>query len=244
MCLQRKSEKYLDYTYHLIEWIIDVSYKIENYLKITLCEDWIMRKNKQATAESRRIIVETASRLFRARGFDGVGVADLMQAAGMTHGAFYRHFPSKEALVAEAMAHAFGEAVTRLEPQTDKKGPKAAAIPLSNYLNSYLSVGHVTHADSGCPMAAVGSEAPHAGAHVSAAFETGASKIVERMTEALQPMAPAPREDALRLLSSLVGAITIARAVGDGALRDEVIAAVRADPMVSRALGAMSNASD
>jgi TetR/AcrR family transcriptional regulator, transcriptional repressor for nem operon len=200
-----------------------------------------MRRSKQATAESRRTIVETASKLFRARGLEGVGVADLMQAAGMTHGGFYRHFPSKAALVAEAMAHAFSEVATRLEPRAGDAAPEPVAAALSVYLNVYLSAGHVSHAESGCPMAAIGSEAPHAGAEVSAAFAAGAHRIVDRLTEALGQTSPEPREAALRLLSSIVGAIVISRAVGEGSLQDEIIAAVRTDPIVVRALGGKTN---
>jgi TetR/AcrR family transcriptional regulator, transcriptional repressor for nem operon len=195
-----------------------------------------MRRSKQATAESRRMITETASRLFRAQGFENVGVADVMQAAGMTHGGFYRHFASKEALVAEAMSHAFGETAARLSPQAATNLPAR----LSAYVEDYLSRGHVDHPELGCPIATMGTDAPHAGAEVGVAFATGAEQLVRRLTEALGDASPAPREDALRLLASLVGAIVIARAVSPGPLHDEVMAAVRTDPIVMRALGASS----
>jgi TetR/AcrR family transcriptional regulator, transcriptional repressor for nem operon len=203
-----------------------------------------MRRSKQATAESRIMIVETASRLFRARGFESVGVADVMQAAGMTHGGFYRHFPSKEALVAEAMAHAFGEAATRLEVDNASPATGTAAntlaVKLGTYVEDYLSTGHVAHPERGCPMAAAGTEAPHAGAGVGASFAQGTEQLAERLSEALRDMSPAPRDAALRLLASLVGTIVIARAVGAGTLQDEVIAAMRADPAVMQALAASS----
>jgi TetR/AcrR family transcriptional repressor of nem operon len=206
-----------------------------------------MRRSREATAESRRTIVDTASRLFRAHGLAGVGVADVMVASGMTHGGFYRHFPSKEALVAEAMAHAFGEVSERLSAtQTGDGLVPPPAAKLATYVADYLSAGHVAHPARGCPMAAAGSEAPHAGAEVGSTFSAGAELMVAKLTGALDHASPsAPnsspsREDALRLLSSLVGAVVIARAVGDGPLQDDVLEAVRADPLVMRALAAAS----
>jgi TetR/AcrR family transcriptional regulator, transcriptional repressor for nem operon len=200
-----------------------------------------MRRSKQATAESRKTIVETASRLFRARGFESVGVADVMQAAGMTHGGFYRHFPSKEALVAEAMANAFSEAAARLEVDGANRAANTLAVKLGTYVEGYLSTGHVAHPEQGCPMAAAGSEAPHAGAEVGASFTQGTEQLAERLSELMRDISPAPRDAALRLLSSLVGTIVIARAVGAGTLQDEVIAAMRADPAVKLALAASSS---
>lgn len=203
-----------------------------------------MRRSKQATAESRKTIVETASRLFRARGFESVGVADVMQAAGMTHGGFYRHFPSKEALVAEAMAHAFSEAAARLKvDDADRAAGTAAnnlAVKLGTYVEDYLSAGHVAHPEQGCPMAAAGSEASHAGAEIGASFAQGTEHLAGRLSGLMRDMSPAPRDAALRLLSSLVGTIVIARAVGPGTLQDEVIAAMRTDPAVKQALAAPS----
>ncbi len=199
-----------------------------------------MRRSKEATAESRRKITETASRLFRERGVERVGVADVMQAAGMTHGGFYRHFPSKDALVAEAMAHAFGELTARLVPVAAPDHAKGLSAQLGAYVQDYLSAKHVAHPEKGCPMAAAGSEARHAGADVGVAFAQGAGRWAELLTQALAENSPAPREAALRLLSSLVGAIVVARAVGEGALQDEVIAAMRADPLIDRVLKASS----
>jgi TetR/AcrR family transcriptional regulator, transcriptional repressor for nem operon len=199
-----------------------------------------MRRSKQATAESRKTIVETASRLFRAHGFESVGVADVMQAAGMTHGGFYRHFPSKEALVAEAMAHAFSEAAARLEVDGAEPAANTLAVKLGAYVEDYLSAGHVAHPEQGCPMAAAGSEAPHAGVEVGASFTQGTEQLAGRLSDLMKDMSPAPRDAALRLLASLVGTIVIARAVGAGTLQDEVIAAMRADPTVIQALSASS----
>jgi TetR/AcrR family transcriptional regulator, transcriptional repressor for nem operon len=200
-----------------------------------------MRRSKQATAESRRKITQAASKMFRANGFERVSVADVMQAADMTQGGFYRHFPSKEALVAEAMAHAFGECAARLEVDATIDDASGFATKLGSYVDDYLSTKHITNPEQGCPMAATGSEVPRVGAEVCLSFDGGAEQLAQRLTKLLGEASPTPREAALRLLSSLVGTIVIARAVGAGSLQDEVLAAMRADPVVKNALDSASS---
>lgn len=192
-----------------------------------------MRKSREDTAESRRRILKEASRLYREKGFDGVSVADIMQAAGMTHGGFYRHFPSKEALIAEAMAEAFADRTAPLTPQGDVSGTDL----IRGYIEMYLSQSHLDRPGMGCPIASVGSEAGHVGGSVSEVFNTGIQRVVEGITAALG----GPREDhrakAVRLLATLVGAVVISRAVGTGSgLRAEVLDAVRKDTEIARLL--------
>jgi TetR/AcrR family transcriptional regulator, transcriptional repressor for nem operon len=177
---------------------------------------------------------------------EGVGVAEIMQAAGMTHGGFYRHFPSKEALLEAAMVHAFDQAASRIgsgrsTQLADMATAEMALASLNAYVGKYLSPGHVNHAESGCPMAALGTEVPHAGEDITAVFARGAEEIVMRLTAAMTTLSQHPREAALRLLASLVGTIVIARAVGTGSLQGDVIGAVRADPLVSKALGSAND---
>jgi TetR/AcrR family transcriptional regulator, transcriptional repressor for nem operon len=194
----------------------------------------IMRRTKQATAESRQAVVEAASRLFREKGFDGVGVADIMAAAKLTHGGFYRHFASKEALIAEAMTEAFTEKAKQLEADDqDEQAQKA-----QSYVNDYLSAGHLARAGVGCPIAALGSEAPHIGKAVADVFAQGVEKLVAPLTKVIDQSSPDARQSALRLLATLVGAVVIARAVDAPSLRDEVLAAVRAEPLVARMIAA------
>jgi TetR/AcrR family transcriptional repressor of nem operon len=192
-----------------------------------------MRKTKEATAESRQRILTEAARLYRQRGFDGVGVADIMEAAGMTHGGFYRHFPSKDALIAEAMAKVFADRAANLE---GGQGESTADL-LRSYVETYLSPGHVAHPELGCPMAAVGSEAAHVGDHVAHAFRDGAERILGAMSEAFGGRGDARRAAALRLFAMLVGAVVVARASGDRAFQSDVLDAVRDDPAVRRILG-------
>jgi TetR/AcrR family transcriptional repressor of nem operon len=191
-----------------------------------------MRKSKEATAESRQRILTEAARLYRERGFDGVGVADIMEAAGMTHGGFYRHFRSKEALIAEAVAKAFADRARGLE----SRETGAALDAVRAYVGTYLSPDHVAHPEIGCPMAAVGSEAPHAGDDVARAFRDGAERIVDSLSRALKGGDPSVRPAALRLLSILVGAVVVARSTGDRTFQAELLKAVRSDPCVRQLL--------
>jgi TetR/AcrR family transcriptional repressor of nem operon len=195
-------------------------------------QETVMRKTKEATAESRQRIIAEASRLYRERGFDGVGVADIMEAAGMTHGGFYRHFPSKEALIAEAMTQAFADRAKALEPRETG----AALDLLRAYVEAYLSPGHVAHPEIGCPMAAVGSEAVHAGAGVAQAFRSGAESIVGPISKALQGQNINERKTALKLLSTLVGAVVVARASGDADFQAEVLDSIRSDSSIRQIL--------
>jgi TetR/AcrR family transcriptional repressor of nem operon len=194
-----------------------------------------MRKTKEATAESRQKILAEAARLYRQKGFDGVGVADIMEAAGMTHGGFYRHFPSKEALIAEAMAKTFADRATMLEGGA---GVDARDL-LRSYAEVYLSPGHVAHPELGCPMAAVGGEASHVGGQVAHAFRDGTERLLASLSEALEGQSEGEsRAAALRLLSVMVGAVVVARASGDPAFQREVLDAVRDDPAIRQILGA------
>lgn len=190
-----------------------------------------MRKSRQETAESRRRIVQAAARLYREKGFEGVAVQDVMQAAGMTHGGFYRHFPSKEALIAAAMTDAFEDRI----PPVAVEGDPADVALLRQYVDLYLSGDHLDHPALGCPVAAVGSEAPHLGGEVSRTFHEGMERMVRRLAVAFPGTEEQRRAEALRVLASLVGAVVIARAVGSSSsLRDDVLAAVRNDEEVSR----------
>ena len=190
-----------------------------------------MRQSRQATAESRARIVNAASQLFRKQGLEATGVADIMQAAGLTHGGFYRHFPSKDALAAEAVAAAFAERTRVLSP--DGTPPDAGA--LKAYVERYLSDGHLAHPETGCPMAALASEAAHAPAETQAAFAEGGEGLIDLIARASSDDAladEAGRARALRLMASLVGAVAIARAVGASKMAGEVLSAVLDDPEV------------
>lgn len=183
-----------------------------------------MRMSREAMAEHHQEIVEVAARMLRERGIKGTSVADLMQAAGLTHGGFYRHFESKDALVAEAVQYIHDALVKGLETKADKA---SEADAVDDYVAKYLSQGHVANPAIGCPMAAFGVEAARETAEVRRAFANGTQRTIDKLSAGLSGPPAERRSKAIRLFTSLVGAVVIARAVGDCELRKEVLAASR-----------------
>jgi TetR/AcrR family transcriptional regulator, transcriptional repressor for nem operon len=181
-----------------------------------------MRRSKEVTAETRKTIVATASRLFREKGFDGIGIADIMATAGLTHGGFYRHFASKEALIAEAMTEAFEDHTKQLKSEDD-----GDIESVRSYVSRYLSAAHVTKVSQGCPIAAVGSECQHLGPVATGVFFKGIESLLKPLTNVLRHSSKDGRKAALRLLSSLVGAVVLARASNNTKLQAEILDAVR-----------------
>ncbi len=183
-----------------------------------------MRMSKEAMARHHDEIVGAASRMLRERGIEGTSVADLMQAAGLTHGGFYRHFDSKEALVAEAAQSIYDNLVQGLAAKAEKTSEAEA---VADYVEKYLTRYHVSHPGAGCVMAALGVEAAREGADVQRVFANGTQRTIDKLAAGLSGTPAERRAKAIRTLTSLVGAVVIARAVGDGALSEEVLAANR-----------------
>src|SRR6266540_7276642 len=128
-----------------------------------------MRVSRTQAAENRQTVINVASRLFRQRGFDGIGLKDLMEEAGLTHGAFYKQFASKEDLAAQASRRA-------LESASSRWSAAAAANPkdpLGAVMAFYLSKDHREEKMDGCPIVALGSDAARQGSDVRASFEAG-----------------------------------------------------------------------
>jgi TetR/AcrR family transcriptional repressor of nem operon len=150
-------------------------------------------------------IVAGASRLMRERGLDGASVDEVMKAAGMTHGGFYKHFDGKEALIEEALAAAFADFVEPLE----RGDPERAAAA---YRALYLSEGHKNHPGLGCPVASLGPDIGRAPARIKAAFGAGVRRTVAALGRVRKGSASNRETAAFRDLSMLVGAIVIARA--------------------------------
>src|SRR5215469_18626352 len=160
-----------------------------------------MRYPEKETAAKHERIVQEASRLFRERGFENVSVAEVMQAAGLTHGAFYAHFNSKEELEVAAVAYGQRVSLGRLQRATDNdsKGPYAA--------ERYLSRWHRDNPGDGCTMAALGQEVARSTPELKAAFEQGLEEILA--AEA------GDRKEAIFRTASLLGGVVLARAVQD-----------------------------
>jgi TetR/AcrR family transcriptional repressor of nem operon len=172
-----------------------------------------MRRSREEAAETRRAIVEQASRLFRGKGIDAVSVADIMGALGMTVGGFYRHFDSKEALVAEAIDAASQQSVSR-----------QGAVKAAEALAGYLSEAHVHDAAGGCPVAALCSEVAHQGKATKKAFTVAMERLVGSV-ERLMPRAG--RKKVLQTAAAVVGGLMLARASSDEKLAAEILEAVR-----------------
>jgi TetR/AcrR family transcriptional repressor of nem operon len=186
-----------------------------------------MRVSNEQAAENRRKILEAATQLFRERGFDGVGVADLMSAAGFTHGGFYNHFESKAVLEAEAAA----QALATSRPALDEVLASAKAREWETYARDYVSAAHRDHPETGCTLAALAADAGRQGKEVQAAFAEHVEHIAAALAAHLARSSPsqdcpaALRERALRTWSELVGALVLSRATRRGVAR-----AVRGDP--------------
>ena len=179
-----------------------------------------MREAGQRGAETRARIVETAGRLFRERGVDAVGVDAIMHAAGLTHGGFYAHFPSKEALVAEATAAALARSAARWETIAREQPEDGYA----RIVESYLDPAHVAGRERGCLLAALGPEVAR-----RPAARPGVTAAIRAMLGALARCVPGQRrERAAATLCTLVGAVVLARASDDPALSAELLDAARA----------------
>lgn len=182
-----------------------------------------MKVSREQAAENRQRIVEIASRLFRERGLDGIGVADLMKSAGLTHGGFYGHFDSKEDLMAEACARATEGSVSKWRQRIEA----APEDPLGAVTALYLSTAHCEQPGDGCALAALGSEASRHGAPVRHALTEGLRELIDLLITIVPGRSRAARrEKALATFASMVGAVVLARSVDDPALADQILQSV------------------
>jgi TetR/AcrR family transcriptional regulator, transcriptional repressor for nem operon len=184
-----------------------------------------MRYPAKETAARHQRILQEASRLFRERGIGGVSLPEIMKAAQLTHGPFYNHFESKEALVAESLKCAMDTKLEMLLP-----GKRSQAV-LREFLDKYLSSKHRDNPGNGCVAPALAGEiARNPGARRP--FTQYIKDALSAMSEKLAPAGVQKNEgraEALRLLVGMVGAVILARAVDDKALSDEILARAHAD---------------
>ncbi|OHV87701.1 TetR/AcrR family transcriptional regulator [Mesorhizobium sp. ORS 3428] len=181
-----------------------------------------MRVSRIQAAENRETVINVASRLFREHGFDGIGLKDLMKGAGLTQGAFYKQFASKEDLEAQASRRA-------LEHASDRWSAAAAADPedpLGAVIAFYLSTGHREERMDGCPVVALGSDAARQGSDVKAAFEAGIRDYLDLLGSWVgEARGEDAREKAMTILSTMVGAVVLSRAVNDERLSEQFLQA-------------------
>jgi TetR/AcrR family transcriptional regulator, transcriptional repressor for nem operon len=170
---------------------------------------------KEATHER---IVEVAARAIRRTGYGGTGVADIMKEAGLTHGGFYAHFASREAMLAEAADRAGAEAVAALA-RIAAAGPPQHA--LKSLLGAYLSKAHVEGVETGCAVAALGSEMPRQAPEVRRAATRRIKEQIDLVARQSPDWGqPGAHERALVTVATMVGALVLARAVDDPKLSD------------------------
>ncbi len=170
-----------------------------------------MKVSREQMAENRRRILDVASRLFRDKGFDAVSVAEVMKAAGLTHGGFYGHFSSKDDLVAETLAHALA---------SDSVG----GGNFSDFVKSYLAPRHRDNAAGGCPTAGLAAAIRHQTPPARSAMTEGLRAEISRIERALPQLDPADRRrTAIGSWAAMVGAVILARAIDDPELSDEIL---------------------
>ena len=170
---------------------------------------------KDATHER---IVAVAARAIRRSGYDGTGVADIMKEAGLTHGAFYAHFTSREAMLAEAAGRACAESAAAA---ADVVARVPSDMALASMLGAYLSREHLENAEIGCPLAALGSETSRQAAEVRRVATRHIKEVIDLLARQSPDWGqPSAHERALVTIATMVGALMLARAVDDPTLSD------------------------
>lgn len=174
------------------------------------------RGHKEKTREQ---IVETAARAFREDGVAGVGIGELMGRAGLTHGGFYAHFSSKDALVAEACSRAVDQTWAQMHELVAQAPP---GQELAAFIRGYVSRTHRDDPGGGCMMPTVGSEMARQEPDVRAAFTAQIRRVLDNI-QALMPDTPDREDRALTLLAGMAGAVLLSRAIDDPALSDRIL---------------------
>jgi len=194
-----------------------------------------MKLTKEKAANNRQRIIETAARLFRQHGFDGVGVADLMKAAGFTHGGFYNHFSSKTALAAEAASSGLKHSNSKLSAALMNE-ERAGGSGLAKFVGRYLSSEHRDDRAGGCTVASLACDAARGSQEIQTGFAQGIEEELNILASYFskgdakeQGSAFSAREHAIQLMSELVGAVILARAVAHAnpSLSDKILQASR-----------------
>jgi TetR/AcrR family transcriptional regulator, transcriptional repressor for nem operon len=185
-----------------------------------------MGHSQEEKEKNHRQIVEVAARRMRESGTDGPGVAEIMKAAGLTHGGFYKHFDSRDDLVAEAVEAAIAEGEDGIREVTAE-----AEDPLAAFVDWYLSADHRDDPGTGCAVVALGADAARGDERVRAAYRGQVERYIAHLEELLG--GEDARRRAIAAVTSMVGALLIARAVGDDELSEEILRNTRATVQAS-----------
>lgn len=185
----------------------------------------MVRYSKEHKEATRRRIVEAAARAYRRGGVGGVGIGELMGEIGLTHGGFYAHFPSKDALVAEACEHGASGSTERVLARAEAQGGAAGVRTL---VEAYVSAVHRDRPELGCVMPALAADVSRGAPEVRGALTRVLRRMLRRIGALLPGARPAadhdvPSDEALALVSGMVGAVLLARAVDDPELSERIL---------------------
>ena len=184
-----------------------------------------MRYSKEHKQETHARIVKKAATRLREKGAHGIGVADLMKDAGLTHGGFYAHFDSREALVIEAFNYAMDRANERWRKITAEVPPEKR---LATIVDGYLSATHRDDPGQGCAVPALGAEIARESLKTRKAFALKLDQMIDMITDQIQDVPrKTARKQAMATLATMLGTIVMSRIAGDGEMSDEILSAGR-----------------
>ncbi|WP_050402138.1 TetR/AcrR family transcriptional regulator [Bradyrhizobium embrapense] len=184
-----------------------------------------MRYSKEHKQETHARIVKRAATRLREKGAHGIGVADLMKDAGLTHGGFYAHFDSREALVIEAFNYAMDRANERWRKVTAEVPPEKR---LATIVDGYLSAVHRDEPGQGCAVPALGAEIARESPKTRKAFALKLDQMIEMITDQIQDVPrKTARKQAMGVLATMLGTIVMSRIAGNGEMSDEILGAGR-----------------
>lgn len=191
-------------------------------LALSICLDYDHNHMKKHTYRCKTVtherIVDAAARAIRRGGYAGLGIAEIMKSVGLTHGGFYAHFASRDAMLAEAADRAGAEMVALITQVTTAALPEEA---LGRLVQTYLSVQHLEGVENGCPIAALGSEMPRQAPEVRHVATCRIKEMIDTVARQLPSSGETDvNKEALVTLSTMVGALILARAVDDPQLSD------------------------
>jgi|SRR5579871_4360583 len=200
-----------------------------------------MRYTASHKQETHQRLLNVAAEALREKGPERLAVADVMRAAGLTHGGFYAHFKSKDALLAETLAAGFAQSARRMRRLVDGLPPRHA---LATWIDQYVSPHHRDNRSTGCPIVALSSDLPRQSKKFQAAFDKGVKAMIRQLESWMAESGmDEPERLAESVLSAAVGAVSMSRAVSDKRLSDDLLEAARANIKARLALGdaALSN---
>jgi TetR/AcrR family transcriptional repressor of nem operon len=194
-------------------------------MTINILSDGAMRYSKEHKQETHERIVKRAAVRLREKGAHGIGVADLMKEAGLTHGGFYAHFDSREALVIEAMEHMMERSTERWRKLGEQAPPEKR---LATIVDSYLTAVHRDDPGHGCAVPTLGAEIARETPKTRKAFAAKLEQMIDMLASAIPDASPkAARKRATAALGTMMGTLVMARIAGTGEFSDEILAAGR-----------------